>query len=174
MCLSFRVLAKGNDMNRMKKRVASGIVAALVLLPVTAAHAEDLESAHRAGQYVAGQVSGAATGETGSTIDSILALFATGDPELTAVADQMVETVKTQAGTYAESGPEAAAKLAILTSALGEDPSSFFGLDLVKDIKDAVGDDGSFGAFPGAFSSSLGIIALGRQVPTSQRRWFRS
>ena len=62
-------------MNRMKKRVASGIVAALVLLPVTAAHAEDLESAHRAGQYVAGQGSGAATGETGPAIDPNLSLL---------------------------------------------------------------------------------------------------
>lgn len=149
-------------MTRIGKLAASGIAAMLLLLPAVPAHAEDLDAASKAGNYVVSQITDNATGEVGSTVDSILALFATGDSALAAQADPLVETVKEQAGGYVESGPEAAAKLTILATALGEDPTSFAGLDLINTITTAVADDGSFGAFPGAFSSSLGIIALGR------------
>ncbi len=149
-------------MTRIGKLVASGIAATLLLLPAVQAHAEDLDAANKAGEYVVSQIANNATGEVGSTVDSILALFATGDSGLAAQADPLVETVKQQASGYVESGPEAAAKLAILATALGENPTSFAELDLINAITTAVADDGSFGAFPGAFSSSLGIIALGR------------
>ncbi len=149
-------------MTRIGKLVASGIAAMLLLLPAVPAHAEDLDAASKAGDYVVSQITDNATGEVGSTIDSVLALFATGDSGLAAQADPLIETVKEQTSSYVESGPEAAAKLTILATALGEDPSSFAGQDLINTITTAVADDGSFGAFPGAFSSSLGIIALGR------------
>lgn len=149
-------------MLRTKRLLASGIAGLLALTLALPAQAANPDAARKAGEFVASQISDGAITEVGSTVDSILALFATSDPELAAKADPLVEKVKSEAAGYLESGPEAAAKLAILADALGEDPTTFFGSDLIAVVTGAVGDDGSFGAFPGAFSSSLGITALSR------------
>ncbi len=144
------------------KLMASGIALMLTLTVASPVHAADQAAALKAGNFVASQISDGATGEVGATVDSILALYATGDNDLAAKTDPLVETVRSQTAKYLESGPEAAAKLSIMASSMGEDPRTFAGTDLVAKVTEAVGTDGSFGAFPGPFASSLGIVALSR------------
>lgn len=104
-------------------------------------------------------------GEVGAAADSLIALAATGDPKYT---DQIIEIVTfLQANTKAYIGPKSggtsgAAKLAVAAAAVKLDATNFGGVDLVAEVTKGVQADGSFGSFPGPFSSGLGMLALAR------------
>ena len=160
---------------RRMTRLPAALLACLVMLLgwASPAHAVgNAEAARKSASYLASQ--SATVTEVGLAADVLLGLLATGDASMTTQTSALTSTVKGGAQAYAAKGPEAAAKLAILASALGEDPRNFAGLDLVGSVKAGLRPDGSFGSVPGAEASALGMIALARaneQVPTSMLRY---
>jgi hypothetical protein len=104
----------------------------------------------------------AAATDAGIAADSLIALAASGDASLAPQATQLIGVMRSGAAAYVAKGPEAAAKLAIAASAVGLDPRSFTGINLVDSVKSGVKPDGSFGAYPGPYASGLGMVALAR------------
>lgn len=147
-------------MTRSATALVTGFVTsvALLLSPLPA-HAADPAATSKAGAYLASQATTAAAGETGPLVDVALGLLAAGDA---AAAAPLVTKARDEAAAYAASAPEAAAKLAILAEAVGADPKDFGGTDLVAAVTSGVKADGAFGAYPGAWASALGLVALER------------
>lgn len=112
-------------------------------------------------------------GEVGSAADSLLALASTGDARYDAQIADILAVLQGEAAAFVKpdaSGVSGAAKLALAAVAAHADPRSFGGVDLVTIIEGGIGADGSFGAFPGPFSSGLAMVALSRSgasVPDS-------
>jgi hypothetical protein len=81
-----------------------------------------------------------------------------------------VSSLKQQAADYVGSDPARAANLAIAAIALGEDPTSFGGLDLLSILAGGTHPDGQVGANASAFAQSLAVIAYvraGQPVPAA-------
>ena len=147
-------------MIRSATTLVTGIVATVaLLLPSLPAQAADPAAAAKAGAYLTSQAAAAEAGEPGSMIDTALGLVASGEA---AAAGPLVTRATGTAGTYAATAPEAAAKLAILADAVGADPKAFGGTNLLAAVTAGVKADGAFGAYPGAWASGLGLVALER------------
>lgn len=150
-------------MIRPASALVTGIVTSVaLLLSPLAVQAADPAAAAKAGGYLVSQATTAAAGETGPLVDTALGLLAAGDPAASDAAAPLVAKARDAAATYAATAPEAAAKLAILADAAGADPKDFGGTDLVATVTAGVKADGAFGAYPGAWASGLGLVALER------------
>ena len=133
--------------------------------------------ATQAADFVAGSLIGgdhltSQFGDESATADGLLALVAGGGHASEVAA--MTAYLQSHASTYATS-PDAAAKLALVAGAVGADPSAFGGVDLVALMADGVAADGAFGAYPGPYSSGLGMIAMqrsGSPVPSPMVTWL--
>lgn len=159
---------------RTYRALVTGIVTVLaLLLPLNVATAAgNPDAAAKAGAWVVTQIKSDATGEVGATIDSVLALAAAGSGDK---VSGLVSTVKSGASKYAATGPDAAAKLALLASVTGEDATSFGGVDTIAELKKGIKADGSFGAYPGPFASGMAVVALtrnGQEVPATMIQWL--
>lgn len=166
----------------LKRLLAVGTAATLALTMAvqSAQAAPDGEAAAKAAAYLATQIGEADHltsdfGNEGITADAVLALEAVHDDAYAATISRLVAYLKAQAPAYTEKSPEGAAKLALVALAVGEKPQDFGGVDLIADVTGGVKPDGSFGAYPGPFAQSLGIIALkrsGQSVPESMLTWL--
>ena len=166
----------------MRRLLAVGIAALLALAPsIQPAHATpNSAAANKAAAYLAAQIGDgdhltSDFGNEGITADAALALKAVDDSVHSATVTRLVNYLKAQAPAYTEQSPEGAAKLALVAVAVGEKPRDFGGVDLVARITAGTLPDGSFGAYPGPFAQSLGIIALkrsGADVPESMLTWL--
>lgn len=162
--------------------LAVGLAATLAtissVLPAQAAPNRD--AAVRAASYLVAQVGDADHltsdfGNEGITADAVFALAAVADPANTETLARLVGYLEAQAPAYSAASPEGAAKLALVAVAVGETPQDFGGVDLVAAVREGVKSDGSFGAYPGPFAQSLGILALtraGEEVPEPMVSWL--
>ncbi len=88
-----------------------------------------------------------------------LALIAVKDARHQPTVLRLAGYLKKQASGYAAKSPEGAAKLAILAVSLGRSrPISAESTSLPR-LRAGVQADGSFGAYPGPFAQSLGLVA---------------
>lgn len=158
--------------------LAAVVATSSVVLPAQAA--PNPEAAARAAAFLVAQVGDgdhlvSEFGNEGITADAVLALAAVADPAHAATVDRLVGYLETQAPAYSAASPEGAAKLALVAVAVGDQPEDFGGVDLVAKVAGGVKADGSFGAYPGPFAQSLGILALaraGEPVPDPMVSWL--
>lgn len=107
---------------------------------------------------------------TGAYISTALGLFASGSCDYAATNDQLISGIKAQAGDYVGTSPGRAANLAILVSAIGEDPTSFAGMNLLGIIATGTEASGQVGTSASSFVQSLAVLAYvraGQTVPAS-------
>lgn len=104
----------------------------------------------------------------GSALDVGLAL-ATRECDYTTTLQDIRDYLAKQADSYTKTNPVAAAKLAIFASAVGEDPTSFGGVNLVERVLAATEASGRIGSSDFAFGQALAMIGLARSgsVPTA-------
>lgn len=164
-------------MSLRSRLVAAGIAAALALtafglpeasaqtshespvaLPAQVLPAEDVATtATQAAAYVAAQyAANPASFSPGDLSDAVVGLQATGGQQATVTA--MLTRLKAQAPDYATS-PGAAAKVALAVMAVGQDPTNFAGLDLLKVINDGLAANPGAGY---ATNQALAVMALAR------------
>lgn len=171
-------------MARLLRLLAVGTAALaapfLLIAPIASAQ-PDTAAAQRAAGFLVGKlVDGnhltSEFGDESITADSVLALVAADRAADAGAVDAMVAYLEERAPGYATS-PEAAAKLILVALATDHDPADFGGTDLVATVTAGVGEDGSFGAFPGPYASGLGLIALARtdnEIPPAMIDWLLS
>lgn len=163
-------------MNLRTRIAAAGFAAAVLLSPVAAISAQATtpfagplvpaaapsSQASAAAGYLADQWTATASPSQGALADAIVSLAATG---LHAdVLAQMNAALQSQAGAYA-TNPGAAGKVAIAAMALGEDPTTYGGVDLLLVITDGLATAPDAG---GIYSLPYAVIALlraGETVP---------
>ena len=155
-------------MNVRTRIAAAGFAAAVLLSPVVASSAQadvplagplvpavaPSAQATAAATYIADQWRADQSFSNGALADAIASLAATGlhgD-----VLDEMNTALKSQAASYA-TNPGAAGKVAIAALALGEDPASYGGVNLVQVITDGLTAAPDAG---GIFSLPYAVIAL--------------
>ena len=165
----------------LKRWLAVVVAVALAFLTHSSAQAAPAsEALTKAATYLTTTIGSAdhLTSDFGNesiTADAVLGLAAAHDPANDAVVKRLLDYLETQAKAYTAKSPEGAAKLALVALATGGDATSFGGVDLLSKVTGGIGKDGAFGAFPGAFAQSLGIIALsraGQQVPEAMITWL--
>ncbi len=94
----------------------------------------------------------------GDTADAVVALVAAGDDRAAAETEAALDYLKAQAATYVAGGPGAAAKLALAAVAVGEDPTSFGGVNLLREI--GKGYDPATGQYgPDVYGHTLALLA---------------
>lgn len=157
-------------MNLRTRLAAAGFAAAVLLSPVVAGSAQadaplagplvpavaPSPQATAAATYLADQWKASQSISNGTLADAIASLAATGlhgD-----VLAEMNTALKSQAASYA-TNPGAAGKVAIAALALGEDPTTYGGVDLVQVITDGLTASPDAG---GIFSLPYAVIALVR------------
>lgn len=133
------------------------VLALLVGLAVPA-QAADLGAAQRATAWMGQQ----SIDDPGKVADALIALAASNDPSQAPVVDRLTTTLKDKGAAYAAGAPEAAAKVAVALEAVGADPRTALGTDLIAAVKNGIASDGSFGSYPGPFASGLAAVALTR------------
>lgn len=104
-------------------------------------------------------------GDVGSAADSLIALAAADDGSHADQIASILDFLHKNAADYVKpdaSGSTGAAKLALAAAAAKADAKDFGGVDLVANVKAGIGTDGSFGSYPGPFSSGLAMMALAR------------
>ncbi|MDA8437257.1 MAG: hypothetical protein M0Z51_00160 [Propionibacterium sp.] len=172
-------------MTLRRRLAAAGFAAAVALTPVTVLTSGYLSAAPAiaapaasaaatsAGTWLAGQFTDGQyytspytnKADISGTADLLLGLLASRTGQSTATA---VDTwLKAQTPTVTSAGQ--LAKLAIVASAMGDDPASYGGVDLITRITDAV-TASSTGDLGDPYSDALAIIALhraGATVPAS-------
>lgn len=157
----------------MKRIVATLAAAALsFFLIVSPAHAQD-DEASLAADWISSQTAG----DPGQQAEQVIALVSAGNSRYDDEIDIIVTNLKSKAADYTSDSPEAAAKLAIVAAATGNDASSFGDVNLTGTIIESVRSDGSFGSFPGPFASGLAMVALARtgsQVPAAMISYLLS
>lgn len=106
----------------------------------------------------------------GAFISAALGLSAAQSCTYSASIAALVSSLKQQAADYVGTDPARAANLAIAAIALGEDPTSFGGLNLLSILAIGTHPDGQVGANASAFAQSLAVIAYvraGQPVPVA-------
>ncbi len=156
--------------------LAALAVSALAFVTISApAHAATPEAVKAADYIVANAPAPTADG-AGAVADEILALASTNDAKYQEAVQTRVAFLEAQAQAFVTtSGETGAAKLVIVAAALGKDPKSFGGVDLVAKVKAGIKADGSFGAYPGPFASGMAMVALARadeEIPTSMTAYL--
>ena len=171
-------------MTLRRRLAAAGFAAAVALTPITVltsgyllaapaiaapAPSATSASATSAGTWLVGQFTNGQyytspytnTADLSGTADLLLGLLASRTGQSTATA---VDTwLKGQAPTVSSAGQ--LAKLAIVASAMGDDPASYGGVDLITKITDAV-TASTTGDLGDPYSDALAIIALHRAGAT--------
>jgi hypothetical protein len=107
---------------------------------------------------------------TGTFVSVALALAAARSCTYSAALDSLVASVKTQAADYVGNDPVRAANLAIFALAVGENPASFGGLNLLPMIAAGTQTSGQVGANASSYAQSLVVIAYvraGQTVPAA-------
>lgn len=172
-------------MSLRSRLVAAGIAAALafttfglpqasaqtshespVALPAQVLPAEDVATtATQAAAYVAAQYAADPTSfSPGDLSDAIVGLQATGGQQATVTA--MLTRLKAEAPDYATS-PGPAAKVALAVMSVGQDPTNFAGLDLIKVINDGLAANPSAGYVANQALAVMALARAGEPVPNA-------
>jgi len=136
---------------------------------VTAAATTDPTPVMRAASYLSGNLPTADDG-TGTFVSAALALSAARSCDYSAAIASLLASIKAQATDYVGNDPVRAANLAILAVAVGEDPASFGGLNLMPLIAAGTQSNGQVGAYASSYAQSLAVIAYvraGQPVPAA-------
>jgi len=123
----------------------------------------------RAASYLSGNLPTADDG-TGTFVSAALALSAARSCDYSAAIASLLASIKAQATDYVGNDPVRAANLAILAVAVGEDPASFSGLNLMPLIAAGTQSNGQVGAYASSYAQSLAVIAYvraGQPVPAA-------
>jgi hypothetical protein len=107
---------------------------------------------------------------TGTFVSAALALSAAQSCDYSAAIAVLVASIKSQAADYVGNDPVRAANLAILAIAVGDDPASFGGLNLLPLIAAGTQPGGQVGAYSSSYAQSLAVIAYvraGQPVPAA-------
>lgn len=120
-----------------------------------------------AGAFINGHLPTADDGAA-AVINAILGLSAADACTYAPTIRSLIANLKAQAVDYVGTNPGRAAKLAILASAIGEDPTSFAGLDLLAIVAAGTLPSGQVGTYASSFVQSYAVIAYvraGQPVP---------
>jgi hypothetical protein len=123
----------------------------------------------RAASYLSGNLPTADDG-TGTFVSAALALSAARSCDYSTAIASLLASIKQQAADYVGNDPVRAANLAILALAVGEDPASFGGLNLMQLIAAGTQPNGQVGAYASSYAQSLAVIAYvraGQPVPAA-------
>lgn len=156
----------------LQRALAVGTTAALALSALTASAptaSAAAPSLTKAANYLVRNLPTSADG-VGTALTTANAFAATGDCTYAPAARTLVSQITKGAKAYLYPGKKLnqarAANLAITVKALGLNPKSFAGYNLVSLITKSLPKDGQIGSTKSAFSQSLGIIALKRASAT--------
>jgi hypothetical protein len=122
-----------------------------------------------AGNFINGNLPTADDGAD-AVINAALGLTAVDSCAYAPTIRSLIANLKGQAADFVGTNPGRAAKLAILASATGEDPTSFGGLDLLAILATGTLPNGQVGAYASSFVQSYAVIAYvraGRPVPAA-------
>jgi LPXTG-motif cell wall-anchored protein len=120
-----------------------------------------------AGSFINGNLPTADDG-AGALINAAFGLTAVDSCAYAPTIRSLVANLKSQASDFTADNPGRAALLAILASAMGEDPTSFGGVDLLAIVGAGTQADGQVGSYASAFVQSYAVIAYvraGKPVP---------
>jgi hypothetical protein len=120
-----------------------------------------------AGNFINGNLPTADDGAD-AVINAALALTAVDSCAYAPTIRSLIANLKGQAADFVGTNPGRAAKLAILASAMGEDPTSFGGLDLLAILAAGTQANGQVGVYASSFVQSYAVIAYvraGKPVP---------
>jgi hypothetical protein len=120
-----------------------------------------------AGNFINGNLPTADDG-AGALINAAFGLTAVDSCAYAPTIRSLVANLKSQASDFTAENPGRAALLAIFASAMGEDPTSFGGVDLLGIVAAGTQADGQVGSYPSAFVQSYAVIAYvraGKPVP---------
>ena len=134
---------------------------------VTAAATTDPAPVLRAATYLSKNLPTLDAG-TGTFVAEALALSAARSCDYSSTIAALLASITSQAADYVGNDPARAANLAIAAIALGEDPTSFGGLNLMSIIAAGTHTDGQVGGYASSYSQSLAVIAYvraGQPVP---------
>lgn len=136
------------------------------VLPAQVLPAEDASTtASQAAAYVAAQFAAKpASFSTGDLSDAIVGLQATGGQQATVNA--MMTRLEATAPAYAKA-PGPAAKVALAVMSVGQDPTNFAGIDLIKVIKDGLAANPSAGYVANQALAVMALARAGETVPNA-------
>ena len=120
-----------------------------------------------AGTFINGNLPTADDG-AGAVIGAALGLAAVDSCAYAPTIRSLVANLKSQAADFTADNPGRAALLAIFASAMGEDPTSFGGVDLLGVVAAGTQPGGQVGTYASAFVQSYAVIAYvraGKPVP---------
>ncbi|MFT4108152.1 hypothetical protein [Propionicimonas sp.] len=153
----------------IKRWLAVGTATAIALVGLTAstptASAASTADGTKAANYLVRNLPSAKSA-TSDAIATALGFATTGDCTYAPSARKLVDGLEDIAKKYTSGQPGKAARLAISVSALGLNPKSFGGVNLVSAITKSLPADGRIGSSDSAFTQSLAIIALKRAGAT--------
>lgn len=95
-------------------------------------------------------------------INAALGLSAVDSCAYASTIRSLIADLKTQAADFVGENPGRAAKLAILASAVGENPDGFGGLDLLGIVASGTQSDGQVGEYASSFVQAYAVIAYVR------------
>ncbi len=122
-----------------------------------------------AGNFINGNLPTADDG-AGALIDAAFGLAAVDSCAYAPTIRTLVADLKSQAADFTADNPGRAALLAIFASAMGEDPTSFGGVDLLGVVAAGTQADGQVGPYASGFIQSYAVIAYvraGKPVPAA-------
>lgn len=99
---------------------------------------------------------------TGMYVSAALALSAAQSCDYSSTVASLVSGIKAQAVDYVGADPGRAANVAIAAVAVGENPTSFAGLNLLSILAAGTRSDGQVGASASSYVQSLAVIAYVR------------
>jgi hypothetical protein len=148
---------------RMKRIIAIFAAVAIAVLafasPARAASTEAIKAA----DWIVANNATEADWDAGTICDDLFALASTNDIKYQSAITKRVDYLKTATASYVGTNAARAAKMAACLTAVGENPKSFDGVNLITIIKDGIGADGSF-SFP--FNTGMAMVALARNGET--------
>ncbi|MBI4900688.1 MAG: LPXTG cell wall anchor domain-containing protein [Actinobacteria bacterium] len=103
-------------------------------------------------------------------MEAALALTATRSCDYSSTLSALVASIQSQAADYVGTDPARAANLAILAVAVGQNPNSFGGLNLMSILAAGTQADGQVGGYPSSYVQALAVIAYvraGQPVPAA-------
>ncbi len=122
-----------------------------------------------AGAFINGHLPTADDGAD-AVINAIFGLTSADSCAYAPTVRSLIADIKAQAPDYVGTNAGRAAKLAVLASSLGEDPTAFGGLDLFAILAAGTQTDGQVGTYASSFVQSYAVIAYvraGKPVPAS-------
>ena len=147
---------------------ASASASSVGTRPASAAAVHDPEVVKAAG-FLSNNLPTADDG-TGTFVGAALALSAARSCTYSSTIASLIASIKAQAADYVGTDAPRAASLTIAAIALGEDPTSFGGLNLLSILAAGTQPDGQVGAYASSYSQALAVIAYvraGQPVPAA-------